>query len=79
METHRIVELANTIQTNTFKIDKYLASQGIPTPSFDVGTPLEIDYPDDIAACRWAVLEATDELHALTLGPIQTANWLRVC
>lgn len=78
MTSSRIVELANSIQTNTSKVDQHLSSHGIPTPSFDVETPLEMDLPDDIEACRVAILEATDELHSLVMGPVQTVNWLRV-
>lgn len=78
MTSSRILELANSIQTNTSKVDRHFSSRGIPTPSFDVETPLEMDLPDDIAACRLAILEATDELHLLMLGPVQTVNRLRV-
>ncbi|KAG8526570.1 uncharacterized protein KY384_008771 [Bacidia gigantensis] len=72
MTSSRIVELANTIQTNTWKVEQHLFYRGIPSPSFDVETPLEIELPDDIATCRKAILEATDELHMLVLGPVQT-------
>lgn len=78
MTSSRIVELANSIQTNTVKLDQYCSSHGVPSPSFDIDTPLEIHLPDDIEACRVAILEATDELHALTMGPVQAVNWLRV-
>ena len=78
MASSRIVELASSIQTNTSKVDQHFSSHGIPTPSFDIETPLEVDLPDEIAACRTAILEATDELHSLIMGPVQTVNWLRV-
>lgn len=78
MTPSRIRELADIIQTNTAKVDHHLSSHGIPTPSFDVETPLEMDLPNDIAACRLAVLDATDELHSLMLGPVGTVNRLRV-
>ena len=73
----RIVELANSIQLNTLKYNHHLSSRGIPSPSFSVETPLSVDLPDDIAECRAAILEATDELHSLALGPVQHVNWLR--
>lgn len=78
MASSRILELANSIQVNTSKVDEYFSAHGIPTPSFDIDTPLELDLPNDIAACRSAIIEATEELHSLMLGPIQTVNWLRV-
>lgn len=78
MASSRILELANSIQINTSIVDRHFSSHGIPTPSFDINTPLELDLPNDIAACRSAIIEATEELHSLMLGPIQTVNWLRV-
>ena len=78
MSTSRIVELGNAIQANTLRVDLHYSSQGLPTPSFDAEAPLEHDLPNDIQKCRQAVVEATDELHMLMLGPIQTVNWLRV-
>lgn len=78
MASNRIVELANSIQTNTAKLDQHYSSHGIPTPSFDIETPLKIDLPSDLAACRMAIIEATDELQSLILGPVSTVNELRV-
>ena len=78
MPSSRILELANCIQTNTSIVDQHFSSHGIPTPSFDIETPLEVDLPNDIAASRLAIIEATEELHLLMLGPVQTVNWLRV-
>lgn len=78
MASSRILELANSIQVNTSKVDQHFSAHGIPTPSFDIDTPLELDLPNDIAACRSTIIEATEELHSLMLGPIQTVNWLRV-
>ena len=78
MSASRIVELGNSIQLNTLKLDIYYSSKGIPTPSFGIETPLEINLPDEFKACRQAVIEATDELHMLMLGPVHTVGWLRV-
>ena len=78
MSSNRIVQLSNSIQENTAKFDAFFSSHGIPTPSFGVETPLELEFPNDIKSCRSTILEATDELHTLVLGPTQTVNWLRV-
>lgn len=78
MPSSRILQLANNIQTNTSIVDRHFSSHGIPTPSFDVETPLEVDLPHAIAVSRLAIIEATEELHQLMLGPVQTVNWLRV-
>lgn len=78
MATSTIMGLANAIQTNTSKVDQYFSSHGIPTPSFDIETPLELHLPDDIALCRTAIIEATEELQMLMLGPVGTVDLLRV-
>lgn len=78
MASSRIVELAHSIQTNTSKMDQYFSSHGIPTPSFDIETPLRLDLPNDIAEYRMAIIEDTDELHSLIQGPTNQVNGLRV-
>ena len=71
MASTRIAELAATIHSNTTKLDDYLKTQGIKSPSFDVDTPDKLDLPPDIAGLREGILEATDELHHLIQGPVQ--------
>ncbi|KAF7930035.1 hypothetical protein BELL_0651g00040 [Botrytis elliptica] len=68
----RIAELAATIQRNTSKVDEYLTSNNIPSPSFDVSCPFRLSLPPDIQASRNAILEASDELTALMLGPVES-------
>ena len=70
MAASRMAELALLIATNTANIDTHLASKGLPTPSFDANQPAHLLNDNELAAARRAVLEATDELHALMLGPI---------
>ena len=70
-QTRRIVELAAIIHSGTVKIDQYLESKDIVSPSVELDAPVAFDLPDSIATSRNAVLDATDELHALLLGPIQ--------
>ncbi|TGO38103.1 hypothetical protein BHYA_0082g00460 [Botrytis hyacinthi] len=57
---------------HTSKFDEYLASNNIPSPSFDVSAPLKLSLPPDIQDSRNAVLEASDELTALMLGPVES-------
>ncbi|KAF2973069.1 hypothetical protein GQX73_g501 [Xylaria multiplex] len=68
----RIALLSTIIQKNIEIIDAYFDSNGLPSPSFDQ------DYPSDLApeihGARNAVLEATDELSDLMLGPRQIAE-----
>ena len=66
----RIAELATIIQENTIKVDEYINSKGLPTPSFSIQTSPQLDFPADVAGARDVVLEAMDELQALMLGPI---------
>jgi hypothetical protein len=68
----RIAELASTIQEQTSKVDAYLAANNLPSPSFDVSCPLRLSLPPEIQASRNAVLEASDELTALMLGPVES-------
>lgn len=64
----RIAELASIITANTAKIDEHLTANGINEISFDENAGEVLSGPE-LAAARQAVLEATDELHALMLGP----------
>ncbi|PQE34045.1 6-hydroxytryprostatin B O-methyltransferase protein [Rutstroemia sp. NJR-2017a WRK4] len=68
----RIAELASIIQEHTSKFDAYLASNNLPSPSFDPSHPLRLSLSPDVQASRDAVLEASDELTALMLGPVES-------
>lgn len=68
----RISELSARIAANTAKVDDYLSSQSLPTPSFDEHANLQSPIPNDesdIEAARQAVIEDTLELRQLMLGP----------
>lgn len=70
--TSRIVQLSATIHEHTTKVDAYLAENDLATPSFDISCPLKLFLPPDIRASRDAILEATDELTALMMGPVES-------
>lgn len=70
MASNRIAELSSIIGSNTTEINDYLSSKGLPAPSFEPDVPPSFVQEKSIAACRQAILEATDELHALMLGPL---------
>ena len=77
MATTRIAELSSLIAINTANIDEHLARNGLPSPSFEPsGTSLS---DEKIAASRQIILEATDELHALMLGPAGILTNPSVC
>ena len=66
----RIAELASLILYHTLKVENYISSQGLPSPSFDISMPAQLQFPEAIAESQNKVIEATDELHSLMLGPI---------
>jgi hypothetical protein len=71
MSSRRIVELANVIQTSVDKIDGYLISKDLPTPSFAADNPPRLLFGNgpEIDNARQSVVDATDELQALMMGP----------
>ncbi|KAF4632321.1 hypothetical protein G7Y89_g5805 [Cudoniella acicularis] len=69
MPPTRIVQLATTILEHTQKVDSYLAVENIPTPSFEISCPPRLALPASIQESQHAVVEASDELMALMLGP----------
>lgn len=70
MASSRITELASIIASNTAKVNDYLSSRGLPTPSFEPGVPPSFLQEKPIFAPCQAILEATKELNALMLGPV---------
>ena len=69
MTTSRISELATIIAASTAALDAAVAAQGLPSPSFSADSPPNLLSHQSIAPLRQRLLEATDELHALMLGP----------
>jgi hypothetical protein len=67
----RISKLAELIQSNTEKLDKYLNEKGLKTPTFEIDAPEKLQLPADLEQVRQVILDATDELHRLILGPKQ--------
>ena len=67
----RIAELSSVIQVSTARLDDYLKAHGISSPSFDLDTPAKLSLPADIAEVRENLLDATDELNTLILGPVR--------
>lgn len=66
----RIVELSALIHENTRKVDEFINSSGLPSPSFDISQPPMLPLPPHIQILQKAVINATDELKTLMLGPI---------
>lgn len=70
MATSRIAMLASRIAHNTTEVEKLLLAEGLPCPTFDADQPPTLVHNPKIVAARKVILEATDELHALMLGPM---------
>lgn len=70
MASSRIAELASLIAHSTAQINRHLAAEGRPTPSFDADQPTDLLNDSKLAASRRNIIEATDELHALMIGPV---------
>ncbi|MCJ1261072.1 hypothetical protein MMC22_000936 [Lobaria immixta] len=70
MAVSRISELASIIAAMTAEFDAHITAEGLPSPSFHPSSPPDLLLHPNIAAARQKILEATDELHALMLGPV---------
>ena len=80
MSPSRIVELASIITSKTNQVDDYLAAKCLPSLSFEPNEESHKDtLPDSVQAAQSAILEATDELHALMLGPMGILTQQLVC
>ena len=80
MPPSRIAELASIISSNTGQIDDYISTHGLPPLSFEPNGSLEPDtLPHGIQSAQNAILEATDELNALMLGPDGILKQQLVC
>jgi hypothetical protein len=77
--TSRIVALAKEIETQTAKLSKFFADNGLPPPSFDEDAPLTYSFPPEVAEAQEALSAAVDELWWLNQGPIQTIVAKAVC
>ncbi|KAK0663249.1 O-methyltransferase gsfB [Lasiodiplodia hormozganensis] len=75
----RLSELTALIQRETAKIEQHLAANGLPALSFDPHAPLDFPVPasnTEIQQARRAVINATQELHDLMVGPSESMRWL---
>lgn len=73
MASSRLSELSTIIAEKTALIEQYLASKGLPQPSFKPNAPAElgpIAHEDDaIQQARLDLIDATKELRDLAIGP----------
>ena len=69
MPLNRIRELALIIADKTADIEDKLQSAGLSMPSFEPHDSSSL-LQENVAESRTSLLEATEELHALMLGPV---------
>lgn len=74
----RLSELGALIQKNASQIENALASAGLPPATLSVGAPPVLPLPLDLKETQNELVEALDELRALTLGPMLTIMELMV-
>ncbi len=78
MPLSRIGELVLVIADKTADIDSKHKSTGLPTLSFSPQSSSSLQQ-DNVAESRRSLLEATEELHALMLGPVGLLTSHSVC
>ncbi|OCK72900.1 S-adenosyl-L-methionine-dependent methyltransferase [Lepidopterella palustris CBS 459.81] len=72
-----LVALATAILKDATAVEEYLKERGLPQPSFLPGAPPRLNMEDrGVAEAHERVLNATRELHHLTLGPMQSLTSL---
>ncbi|KAM7200831.1 S-adenosyl-L-methionine-dependent methyltransferase [Rhypophila sp. PSN 637] len=69
----RTVQLASSILEHTTILEKFLHENGLPSPSFDPGTPPKLPLSPEVEKSLETALSSLDELMALLLGPM---GWL---
>lgn len=72
--TSRISELGSILASATKEFDFVTVIESLPSPSFDADYPAQALFHPKVLALRQAILDATDELHALMLGPAGILN-----
>jgi hypothetical protein len=74
-----LIELTDIISENTKKIDYYFAANHLPKLSFKPDAPLAFPVSNtnkEIQDARRLVVNATQELHDLMVGPRETIRWM---
>ncbi|OCK75619.1 O-methyltransferase [Lepidopterella palustris CBS 459.81] len=75
----RLIELTSIIAIQTKKVDDYFAQNGLPGLSFDPNAPADFPVPNsnlEIQEARRKVVNATQELHDLMVGPRESIRWM---
>ena len=66
-----IAKLAALVLTNTIRVDDYLQTNKLPSPSFHEDGPIDFGLSSDVEAARIAAIEASFRLHDRLRGPVE--------
>ena len=66
-----IAKLAALILTHTVKIDEFLQTNKLPSPTFHEDGPIDFGLSTEVESARVAAIEATLRLHDLLRGPVE--------
>ncbi|PVH96057.1 S-adenosyl-L-methionine-dependent methyltransferase [Periconia macrospinosa] len=70
MASPSILELSQSVATNTSIFHDYLTAEGLPLPSHEPSIPPPpLNLPSEIAAARDAAIQASYDLYELLIGP----------
>jgi hypothetical protein len=78
-QTQRLTELSDIIAAKTKAIDDYFKANNLPALTFDPSGPPDFPVPstnEEIQRARRAVVNATQELHDLMVGPRESVRWM---
>ena len=66
-----IAKLAALVLTHTVKIDEFLQTNKLPSPTFHEDGPIDFGLSAEVESARVAALEASLRLHDLLRGPVE--------
>lgn len=78
-QPQRLAELSDIISKNTKTIQDYFATNGLPALTFDPSGPPDFPVPstdEEIQKARRTVVNATQELRDLMVGPRESVRWM---
>ena len=77
LDASHISRLANIISAETRKVEEYFHRNGLVLPNFDVDSSDTFHVlPADIARSRKEIIQATQDLNSLMLGPRENVRWM---
>ena len=66
-----IAKLAALVLTHTVKVDDFLQTNKLPSPTFHEDGPIDFALSPEVESARVAAIEASVRLHDLLRGPVE--------